>query len=106
MNKNREPICFKGKASGTAGSAACVRGGCPTLIAEQPVHVVYCLQGNGIDRADTTGCNGRGWREDASYTLNTIDRPAVCYSADCRNIKLNDNLSGTLCAKSATGGTV
>ena len=39
---------------------------------------VYCLQGNGIDRADTAGCNGKGWREDVSYTLNTIDRPAVC----------------------------
>lgn len=45
---------------------------------------VYCLQGNGIDRADTAGCNGKGWREDQSYTLNTIDRPAVCecYSQD------------------------
>lgn len=40
---------------------------------------VYCLQGNGIDRADTAGCNGKGWREDASYTLNTIDRPAIVY---------------------------
>ena len=38
---------------------------------------VFCLQGNGIDRADTAGCNGKGWREDVSYTLNTIDRPAV-----------------------------
>lgn len=38
---------------------------------------VYCLQGNGIDRADTAGCNGKGWRSDQSYTLNTIDRPAV-----------------------------
>lgn len=37
----------------------------------------YCLQGNGIDRADTTGCNGKGWREDSCYTLNTIDRHAV-----------------------------
>ena len=37
----------------------------------------YCRQGNGIDRADTAGCNGKGWREDACYTLNTIDRPAV-----------------------------
>ncbi len=37
----------------------------------------YCLQGNGIDRADTAGCNGRGRREDSCYTLNTIDRPAV-----------------------------
>ena len=41
---------------------------------------VYCLQGNGIDRADTAGCNGKGWKEDASYTLNTIDRPAVVYT--------------------------
>lgn len=38
---------------------------------------VFCLQGNGIDRADTAGCNGKGWKEDISYTLNTIDRPAV-----------------------------
>lgn len=40
----------------------------------------YCLQGNGIDRADTAGCNGKGWTEDVSYTLNTVDRPAVCYA--------------------------
>lgn len=39
---------------------------------------IFCLQGNGIDRADTAGCNGKGWTEDVSYTLNTIDRPAVC----------------------------
>ena len=43
---------------------------------------VICLQGNGIDRADTAGCNGAGWREGASYTLNTIDRPAVVYAVD------------------------
>lgn len=42
---------------------------------------IYALQGNGIDRAETAGCNGRGWREDVCYTLNTIDRPAVCYEA-------------------------
>ena len=50
--------------------------------------VVYCLQGNGIDRADTAGCNGKGWREDKCYTLNTIDRPAVCYQ----------KVVGSLCA--------
>lgn len=52
------------------------------------VHPVYCLQGNGIDRADTAGCNGKGWREDKCYTLNTIDRPAVCYQ----------KVVGSLCA--------
>lgn len=44
---------------------------------------IFCLQGNGIDRADTAGCNGKGWREDTSYTLNTIDRPAVCAGVRC-----------------------
>ena len=53
-------------------------GGSENLVCE----LVYCLQGNGIDRADTAGCNGCGWREDKSYTLNTIDRPAVVYSDD------------------------
>ena len=43
--------------------------------------VVYALQGNGIDRADTAGCNGYGWREGEMYTLNTIDRPAVAFQA-------------------------
>lgn len=44
---------------------------------------IFCLQGNGIDRADTAGCNEKGWREDACYTLNTIDRPAVCAEVRC-----------------------
>lgn len=44
---------------------------------------IFCLQGNGIDRADTAGCNGKGWREDACYTLNTIDRLAVCAEVVC-----------------------
>lgn len=43
--------------------------------------LTYCIQGNCIDRADTAGCNGKGWTEDVSYTLNTIDRPAVVYDA-------------------------
>lgn len=41
--------------------------------------VVIALQANGIDRADTAGCNGCGWRENESYTLNTVDRHAVCF---------------------------
>lgn len=49
---------------------------------DQDKLIAYCLQGNGIDRADTAGCNGKGWREDGAYTLNTIDRHAVVY--DCR----------------------
>ena len=30
--------------------------------ARENVDPTICLQGNGIDRADTAGCNGRGWR--------------------------------------------
>ena len=40
---------------------------------------VIALQANGIDRADTAGCNGCGWRYNESYTLNTIDRHAVAF---------------------------
>ena len=50
-----------------------------TLRAEShgAIPIAYCIQGNCIDRADTAGCNGRGWTEGVSYTLNTVDRPAV-----------------------------
>lgn len=66
---------------------------------------VFCLQGNGIDRSDTAGCNGKGWREDVSYTLNTIDRPAVCAgfklgnSENARSIGYSDEQSPTLNAE-------
>lgn len=60
---------------------------------------VFCLQGNGIDRAETAGCNGAGWKENIGYTLNTIDRHAVCYTIDGSNAVLNTEKSGTLQAK-------
>lgn len=49
----------------------------PLVVEEKPV---FCLQGNGIDRADTARCNGKGWKEDTSYTLTTIDRHAMAYA--------------------------
>lgn len=67
------------------------------------VGVVYALQGNGIDRSDTAGCNGKGWSEDICYTLNTVDRPAVAYALDCRNLRMNEEISGTLQAKENGG---
>ena len=45
---------------------------------QQAVLLCYCLQGNGIDRTDKSGCNGKGVIEGMSYTLNTIDHHAVC----------------------------
>lgn len=69
-------------------------------------NTVWCLQGNGIDRADTAGCNGRGWREDVSYTLNTIDRPAVCYDMTHANDVIRDcgHICPTLQGRMGTGG--
>ena len=69
-------------------------------------NTVWCLQGNGIDRADTAGCNGRGWREDVSYTLNTIDRPAVCYDMTHANDVIRDcgYICPTLQGRMVTGG--
>lgn len=65
--------------------------------------VVYALQGNGIDRADSAGCNGRGWREDVCYTLNTIDRPAICFKAGqgarARSLGESETVSPTLGSK-------
>lgn len=85
-----------GAAQDGASYAVRIRGGCDggekgALVQEDKSgtlgtgndQTIFCLQGNGIDRADTTGCNGKGWREDTSYTLNTIDRPAVCAEVRC-----------------------
>ena len=60
---------------------------------------VICLQGNGIDRADTAGCNGKGWKEDTSYTLNTIDHPAVVYCTDIGFFNSQEEVAPTLLAR-------
>lgn len=86
------------------GSPCVDRG--PNIVmqnAEQSRDSVFCLQGNGIDRADTAGCNGRGWCEDVSYTLNTIDRPAVAFGCDVYNQEITGDIAASLTA--ASGGT-
>ena len=71
---------------------------------------IFCLQGNGIDRDDTAGCNGKGWKEDIIYTLNTFDRPAVCaatvldMSHACDVIRDCGGISPSLQARMGTGG--
>ena len=64
---------------------------CNELVVEE--QLVFCLQGNGNDRADTAGCNGKGVKEDVSYTLNTLDRHAVAYQ----------DKTGALCARDYKG---
>jgi DNA (cytosine-5)-methyltransferase 1 len=114
--------CIGGQSQATVGVCAAFMGGqgekagglgyqqelSPTLKAmpsggNTVPDVVYCLQGNGIDRADTAGCNGKGWKEDTSYTLNTIDRPAVAYGIHQNSrdeVRESPELSYTL----STGG--
>lgn len=58
---------------------------------------VICIQGNCIDRTDAAaaGCDGKGWTEGASYTLNTVDCPAVAYGVPLLDDQGGDKVSGT-----------
>lgn len=113
-----------GNAESGASYAVRIRGGCDgggkgALVQENKSgtlgtgndQTIFCLQGNGIDRADTAGCNGKGWWEDTCYTLNTIDRPAVCAGVRCltpweaQSQKVYDvnGVSWSLCAYENSG---
>lgn len=76
-------------------------GTAQTVVARGPGAVCYCLQGNGIDRADTAGCNGKGVKENECYTLNTVDRHAICYGFHPKNsatasMNMSEEFSPTL----------
>lgn len=76
-------VCYDGRGNGDGKTAPTITGDHNDRVTDYTalsVKPVYCLQGNGIDRSETAGCNGKGWKEDICYTLNTIDRPAVVYS--------------------------
>lgn len=134
-------ITNRGRSTGDVSETlrACSHGALPMVLSGADTADVdplqdtaICLQGNGIDRADTAGCNGKGWTEDVSYTLNTIDRHAICIgngqanqlrpsdkagtltcahdqqvvlsaAVDCRNGIENAEVNGTLQAKSNGG---
>lgn len=51
---------------------------------------------------DTAGCNGKGVCEDKCYTLNTIDRHAVCFPQQAYNKFIQEDIEATL---KASGGT-
>ena len=75
---------------------------CHTISTDSRNYIVHCLQGNSIDRADTAGCNGKGVCEDKCYTLNTIDRHAVCFPQQAYNKFIQEDIEATL---KASGGT-
>lgn len=74
----RDGVPWRFAAGGKAwqGAAAAIESG---AVAGDSAGTVYCLQGNGVDRADTANFNGKGVKADISYTLNTIDRHCVAY---------------------------
>lgn len=76
-----------------------------TLRAEEHGHQpVICIQENCINRAETAGCAGKGWTEDKSFTLNTIDRPAVYDPSVHHGYKEFEDVSETVRARYGTGG--
>ena len=57
------------------GNPACNQGG---------MVVAYSIAGNTIDRKIENGGNGKGVLKEKSYTLNTIDRHAVCLTNEMK----------------------
>lgn len=73
----------------------------PTLTGDHQNRVTdytaICIQGNCVDRSNSASCNGKGWKKDTSYTLNTVDRNAVmCMAHGQANAEILRNLSPTL----------
>lgn len=64
-------------------------------------HDVFCIAGNTIDRQIQNGGNGAGFQPEISYTLNTIDRHAVCVFAQNQRNEIRDlgNAAGALQAQ-------
>lgn len=76
-------VCYDGRGNRDGKTAPTITGDHNNRVTDYTaltLEPVYCLQGNGIDRSETAGCDGKGWKEDVCYTLNTIDRPAVAYA--------------------------
>ena len=101
-----EILFERDSVSGDSEARGEAREGAAASLENSTGSTVWCLQGNGIDRADTAGCNGRGWRENVSYTLNTIDRPAACYDMTHANDVIRDcgHICPTLQGRMGTGG--
>ena len=58
----------------------------------------YAIQGSMIGRADGNGPQGDGINENVSFTLNTIDRHAVCMATGQSNAEIMEEKSPSLVA--------
>lgn len=96
LNQIASPTCWSNPRPGDP---------MPTLGAKGCPGVTYCIMGNVIDR--NANCNGAGWCEDVSYTLNTMDRHAVmCAGIDCRHFVDTGDVLPTLQAGEGRGYTL
>lgn len=85
LGKERDFVCrctvdaFSAGQGEKAGGIGYQEQVAPTMKAGSGLNDVptICIQGNCVDRTDTAGCNRKGWKEDVSYTLNTVDRHCV-----------------------------
>lgn len=98
---NRVPsVCMKrydARGNGDGQTVSTLTGDHENRVTD---YTTICLQGNAIDRSDTAGCNGKGWNDKSSYTLNTIDRHAVAY----RQGGFGDYVEGECGTLKASGG--
>lgn len=88
MGGNNQPFLVKGCGdvdilNDQGGDSLCVEKGgvSPTLRSQTHGNLpitAYAIQGSMIGRADGNGPQGDGINENVSFTLNTIDRHAVC----------------------------
>ena len=117
--ENEKPIAFEPGASSRLGGHAWedVTGTLTSQMGDNQMAVVtestdskvvkgsvYCIQGNCIDRADTAGCNGKGWKENVSYTLTTVDRPAVAYEE--KELSVSENTQKVFGVREGSSGNV
>ena len=85
------------------GDSLCVEKGgvSPTLRSQTHGNLpitAYAIQGSMIGRADGNGPQGDGINENVSFTLNTIDRHAVCMATGQANAEVMEEKSPTLVA--------
>ena len=82
-------------------TAKCLDTMCLDPSCNQGGHMIcIALEGNGARPSHM----GKGFSEDGTmYTLNTIEQHSVCYSVDCLNLYMNEEISGTLQAKNIGG---
>ena len=84
------------------GSISVEKGGVsPTLRSQSHGNLpitAYAIQGSMIGRTDGNGPQGDGINENVSFTLNTIDRHAVCMATGQSNAEIMEEKSPTLVA--------